>query len=412
MAIKYECADDLIPVGHKARLVWDVVSKLDLSDFQASIKAREGTCGRDATDPALLISLWLYATIRGVGSARELDRLCKESRPYQWLCGGVSLNHHTLSDFRVGFGKELDQLLSQMIAALVSQKLVKVYRIAQDGLRVRACAGSASFKTEAGLARLREESEKHVAELKALLEAPGQSASLSAKQKAARQRAAREKQERLEKAMELMPELKERKERERKKRKKAQPDEARVSTTDPEARVMKMANGGFNPAVNVQMAVDTQSRAIVGVDVTDSGVDSGQAEAMREQVERRSGQKVVEHLMDGGYLSLEEIERAEGQGVVPFVPPKPARKKDKRASAYEPRPEDSEEIRRWRVRMGSEQGKEMSKLRSSTIETVNADARARGMTRLLVRGLCKGRCVALWFALAYNVMHFGQTLLG
>jgi transposase len=416
--MKVECPDELIPAAHPARVVWRVVEALDLSEFHAAIKARQGVAGRDATDPRLLVALWLYATIRGVGSARELSRLCVESKPYQWLCGNLSLNHHTLSDFRVAHGAALDGLLSRMVAALAGKGLVKVYRVSQDGLRMRACAGAGSFRRKQRLGKLLEQAREHVEQLKTLLDDPQQSAGLSQKQKAARRRAARERQERIEAAIKTLPELEKKQEQLRKKvskkdQAKGKLKEPRASTTDAEAKVMKMPDGGFRPAVNLQLASDTESRAIVGVEVTSSGVDTGQAEPMRQQVERRSGLKVHEHLLDGGYLVLDEIERAAAQDVTLYIPPKPPRNKELRGSEYEPRPGDSEVIKAWRARMGSEAGKEVYKQRASTSETVNADAREhRNLDRLTVRGLGKARCVGLWFALAYNIMHFAGALAG
>jgi transposase len=243
------CDDDLIPQGHQARVIWSVVGKLGLSAFYEPIKARAGVCGRDTTDPMLLIALWLYAATRGVGSARELARLCTESKPYQWLCGGVSLNHHTLSDFRVGHAQALDELFTQVLASLVDKGLVKVHRISQDGTRVRACAGAASFRGETRLGELLEEAKTHVKELGALLDDPEKSSKLSAKQKAARRRAAKERVERIDAAVARLPELKARQSKAAKaagdgeygkKVKKGQP---RVSTTDVDARVMKMGDG-------------------------------------------------------------------------------------------------------------------------------------------------------------------------
>jgi transposase len=415
-----QCPDDLLPAQHTARLVWQLVMTLDLSAFRETIKARQGVCGRDATDPALLIALWLYATIRGVGSARELARRCVESTPYRWLCGDLEpLNHHTLSDFRVGHGAALDALFTRLIATLVEQGLVKVSRISQDGTRVRACAGSSSFRREARLELLLAEARQHVAELRALLDDPRRSAGLSAQRRAAQLRAASERERRIGRALAQLPELKARQAKLAKKVSKK--DQAagklkvpRASTTDAEARVMKMPDGGFRPAVNVQFATDTQSRAIVGVEVVNQGVDTAQAEPMRKQVERRSGGATVhEHLLDGGYLVLAEIERAEREGVTLFVPPKPPRNKEKRGSEYAPRADDSEAVKRWRQRMGSAQGQAIYKERAATSETVNADAKThRGLARLTVRGLPKARCVALWFALAYNLMHFGSHLIG
>lgn len=415
--MKIQSPDDLIRVDHPARVVWAVVEQMDLSAFHTPIKAREGVCGRDSTDPRLLVGLWLYAITRGVGSARELERLCNESDPYRWMCGGVTVNHHLLSDFRSGHGAALDALFTRSIASLVKQGLVKVFRISQDGTRVRACAGASSFRRRETLDELLAAAEAHVKDLKTLLDDPQKSAGLSAKQKAARTRAARERVERIKKAAAALPELEQRQEAlsksvsEKDKPKKLK--EPRASTTDADARNMKMPNGGFNPAVNMQFAVDTESRAIVGVDVSDRGTDNDLAEPMRQQVEQRTGQKVHEHLIDGGYSNKEQIERAAAEGTDVYIPPKPPRNKDKRASGYEPMPGESQVLTDWRARMGSKEGKTIYKERASTVETVNADLKThRAMGRLLVRGLDQAKCVALWSALAYNLIHFGSALVG
>lgn len=421
VVMRMESDDELIPQGHQARVIWDVVAKLDLSAFYTPIKAREGTSGRDAIDPMLLVALWLYAATRGVGSARELARLCVESRPYRWLCGGVGVNHHTLSDFRVEHAEALDGLFTQVIAALVDKGLVKVRRISQDGTRTRACAGAGSFRGEGRLNKLLEEAKAHVEELSKQLADPEKSAALSSRQKAARERAARERRERLEEAVARLPGLKARQEAAGKKAgdgeygKKVRKNEPRVSTTDPDARVMKMGDGGFRPAVNVQLATDVESRAIVGVEVSDAGSDKGLAEPMRRQVQERTGCSVGEHLMDGGFLVLDEIDRAAEAGVTVFAPP-PAPRDPAKAQAgtqYQPKPTDSVAQAEWRRRMGSEAGKAVYRRRAATSETVNADLKGhRGLVQLTVRGLAKARCVALWCALAYNLLHFGAALAG
>jgi DDE family transposase len=333
------------------------------------------------------------------------------SRAFLWLCGGVSVNHHLLSDFRVEHAAALDRLFTNTIAVLVKQGLVKVTRIAQDGTRVRASAGASSFRRASTLACLQQEAAAQVEALKRLLEDSRASAGLSARQRAARERAAR-----IGKAIEQIPQLQQRQDRLAKRMSKKQKEtklkEPRVSTSDDEARAMKMPNGGFNPAVNVQLAVDTDSRAIVGVDVTNAGADSDQAEKMRQQVEERTGQKVSQHLMDGGFLVHDQIERAAAQGVLLFVPPKPPRKREKYGSQYQPRAKDSQAINDWRVRMGTTEAKEIYKQRAATVETANAHLKEHGMRSMLVRGLTKTKCVALWCALAYNVMMFARHLVG
>jgi transposase len=399
-------------------LVWRVVCTLNLSQFHEGIKAREGEAGRNATDPRLLVALWLYATIDGIGSARELARLCAESKPYMWLCGQVSLNHHTLSDFRVGHGAALDELFTQVIASLVAQNLVNVHRISHDGTRVRACCGASSLRRKERLHLLLKQAQAHVAELKQRLDDPQESAGLAAKKKAAMERAAREREARIQQAIAQLPALEARQQKLAKrvsKKDQAQGKlrEPRASTTDAEARVMKMPDGGFRPAMNVQLAVDTQSRCIVGVEVINAGVDTDQLEPMRQQVESRTGQKVHEHLADGGYLTFNDLDNAAGQNVTLYVPPKPPRDPAKFGSEYEPRDSDSDAVNQWRQRMGSDEAKEIYKQRAATIETVNADLKThRGLVQLTVRGLKKAKCVALWCALAYNLMHFGVHLIG
>jgi transposase len=419
MEMAMGCADDLVKASHPVRMVAAVVGKLDLSKFAEPIKARRGIAGRDATDPELLVSLWLYACIRGVGSARELARRCEESVAFRWLCGGVTVNHRLLSSFRLNHGRALDELFTQVIATLVDQEVVRVSRVSQDGVRVRVSAGAGSFRREERLQKLLEEAKRHVKALREQVECPARLPAVKARQAAAEQRAVEEKQQRLEQAIAQLPELKRQREAAAQRAgqgqcgQKIREKELRVSTSDPEARVMKMPNGGYNPALNVQLATDTESRAIVGVEVSQAGSDSaGLSVPMRQQVERRSGGKVEQHLLDGGYLRMDDIEQAHAQGVELFVPPKAARMAENRGRELEPKPGDSEAIQAWKRRMSSPEGQQIYRQRASTSETVNADLRSyRGLGPLTVRGLHKAKCVALWCALAYNVMHFAPALL-
>jgi transposase len=414
-----QCPDDMVPATHEVRTVAAVVEKLDLSAFAEEIAAREGVAGRDATDPGLLVALWLYACIRGIGSARELARRCEESLPFRWLCGGVSVNHRMLSEFRTAHEAKLDALFTQVIATLVDKELVSVSRISQDGVRVRVSAGSASFRRGERLRHLLEESGRHIAELKKELEAPEKLAVRAMQKKTRQQRAAERRRQRIEQALAQLPELEQRQQQRAERAgqgpygEKIRNRELRVSTSDPEARVMKMPNGGYSPAYNIQLATDVASRAIVGVEVSNQGSDSsGLSEPMRAQVEQRSGKRVRQHLLDGGYLHYEDIERAHQQGVELYVPPKGARLPQNRGRELQPKPRDSEALRAWKQRMASAPGQQIYKQRGATSETVNADLRSyRGLTQLTVRGIHKARCVALWCALAYNVMHFSRVLL-
>jgi transposase len=394
----------LVPQDHKVRAVWTLVQGWNLTRFLECIRARGERPGRAATDPQLLIALWLYASIEGVNCGRTLDRLCRESDPYQWLCGGVSLNYHTLNDFRVDHGDALDDLLDQMIAALVEAGVVSVARIAQDGTRVRASAGINSFGERATL-------EEHLRVAREHLEAVKHAAAdptLSAQQKAARLRGARDRVGRLEQALLELDKVAEAKARQKEKPSKDRP--ARASSTDPEARRMRMPDGGTRPAYNLELATDCNSRAIVGVEATNAGSDAGQDAPMRDQVEARADEAVDEQLMDGGCLTLEAIDRADAEGVTIYAPvPTP---RNPEVDRFAPKPTDSEAVARWRQRMGTAEAKRLYKQRSSTIETINGEMKSqRGLGRLLVRGLKKVRCAALWPVLAYNVVHFGPILL-
>lgn len=387
--------EDQLPAEHRARDIWAVVEKLDLKGFYEGIAAREGRPGRDATDPKLLVALWLYATSEAVGSARLLARRCATDVAFRWLCGGVSLNHHTLGDFRVQHEKALDALFTQVLAVLLRQGLVGLERVAQDGTRVRAWAGAASFRRHKSLQQCAQAAAAQVAACKRQSEETGPQG--ARRQQAAAQRAAQDRQRRIEAALQQLPQVAEGKKRNRS---KAEP---RVSTTDADARVMKMADGGFRPAFNVQLATDVASRVVVGVAVSNQGTDTGQLAPMLQQVKQRCGSLPGTMLVDGGFTKLADIEQAGAEGVRVLAPVPEPKKKD--ADRYAPKPDDSPEVAAWRQRMGTAQAQEEYKLRAATAETVNADLKAhRGLTQVNVRGRSKVMCVALWAALTYNVL--------
>jgi len=392
--------NSLIEEDHPARAIWAMVEKLDVSKFEAPIAARGETAGRPAIDPRILLTLWLYATSEGLGSARELERLCEMHHAYQWIGGGVHVNHHTLSDFRVHHQEALDDLMTQILGVLKHQGLVELKRVAQDGMRVRASAGAASFRREKSLRKCLDEAREQVRETAREMQAGPEA---SARRQAAQERAARERAQRLERALEELPKAREAKTSEEDKR------EARVSTTDPEARVMKMGDGGFRPAYNVQLATDAKTRVIVGVEVTNSGSDQGQMPPMLEEIRERNGQLPAEHLVDGGYTKKESIEQAADQGVTVYAPVQKPRKEG--IDRHEPKPGDSPAIAQWRQRMGTPEAKEIYKERAATAERTNADLRCyRGLGPFLVRTLPKVRCVVLWAALSYNILRLISVL--
>lgn len=395
--------DEMLPPDHRARTVWAVVEKLDVSAFENHLRARGSEPGRAATDPRILIGLWLYATIDGVGTGREIDRLCGVHDAYRWIAGGVSLNYHTINDFRVSHEAALDDLFTQIVAALVKQGLVDVTRLSQDGTRVRASAGSNSFRSEATIERLRDDARAHLDHLKQQND-PAQSAQQRAKQQAD----AEDRLSRLDAAMAQIPAMQEA-QRKRAKRSGREPGTTRVSVTEPDARMMKMSSGGFRPGHNVQLATDGKGRAIVGVDVVNAGSDAGLDAPMREQVERRTGQTIKEHLIDGGYASLDAIDEAATNDVTVYAPVNPPNRKGVDPHARKPR--DTDHTAAWRARMATDEAKAIYKTRGSTIETINGDLKAhRGMRQFNVRGSPKVRTVALWYALAFNILRFGLEL--
>jgi transposase len=385
--------ESLLPPDHAARAVWEFVESLDLSPLYAQVQSVEGGAGRPAIDPRIYMALWLYATIEGVGSARALERLTLQHDAYRWILGGVSVNYHSLSDFRVQHEKFLDQVLTQSVAVLMEQKLVTLNRVSQDGIRVRASAGASSFRRQPSLEKCLQEAQEQVDRLREELEKDPEAT--TRRQAAARQRAAEDRQSRVKAALAQLADV-------AAKKPAAEKDQARVSTTDAEARVMKMGDGGFRPAYNGQFAVDIETQIVVGVDVSNSGSDQGQLVPMLEQLKERYEVIPPESLVDGGFAGLKDIEKASELGTTVYAPV--AKPKDKTRDPYVPLSTDSPVIAQWRKRMGTPEAKEIYKQRASSVECVNALARNRGLHRLLVRGLHKARAILLWFAIAHNMM--------
>ena len=385
--------DELLPEDHEARIVWDYVCGLDLSELSQPIQAVEGGPGQAPADPRILMSLWIYATLRSVGSARELNRLCRDHAAYRWICGGVSTNYHTLSDFRTQHVELLDRLLTESVASLMAEGLVTLDRVAQDGMKVRASAGAASFRRQPTLEEALAEAESQVAKLRKELEA--NPAADKTRQQAARKRATEERVKRIKAALDQLPNIAESK-------KAKDRDKARASTTDADARVMKMGDGGFRPAFNVQLATATDSQIITGLDVTNSGGDQGQLAPMVEQHQQRYEQVPDEALVDGGFTKKEDIEKVEKGGTTVYAPVQ--KSKDPERDAHTPRPDDTPAVAQWRQRMATDEAKAIYRERAATAECVNALARNRGLQRFLVRGLQKVKAVALWYALVHNLM--------
>jgi transposase len=399
MEMRTASLDALLEADHPARVVWAAICKLDLKSWLGEIKAVEGHVGRDATDPRLLVALWVFATLKGIGSARELARLCQESLPYQWLCGGVSVNYHMLSDFRSSGGEKWDELLTQIVGSLLAGGLVKIDRVAQDGMRVRASAGKSSFHRRDHLEECLAVAKEQVETLKQLAEED--TAELTRRQRAARERAARERLERIEEAMRQCEEL----HQQRQASSGRKDREARASTTDPDARVMKFPDGGYRPGYNVQFATDTESGVILGVEVTNAGNDGGELPPMLDQLKERYERTPNEALVDGDFATKNAIDQADERGCTVYGPIKAEKKKlAKGEDPYARKDGDSDAVAAWRSRMGTEAAKLIYRLRGQTAEWVNAQARNRGFWFMPARGQPRCRIVALLFAITHNLV--------
>ena len=422
VVLRCAALDEQLPEDHPVRQVWAYATTVDCASWYGQIQAVEGGAGRPPIDPQILLALWLYATLDGVGSARELARLCDLHKVYEWICGGVGVNHSTLSAFRTRNVEFLDQLLTDSVAGLLHEGLVTLHRVAQDGVRVRASAGAASFRREATLQECQAEAQAQVQQLRAELEAdPG---AASARQRAAKERAARERTQRLHQAVAAAQQLAAQRPAPKPASTPAPapedrdrgpgagggtqapkpPPAPRVSTTDPEARVMKMPDGGYRPAFNVQFATATGSRIITGVAVGNCGSDQGQLGPMVAQHQQRYGRRPQEMLVDGGYAKKADIAQVSAPevGVTVYAPVQQPKKAGQ--DRYARRADDGDEVADWRARMGTEPAQRIYKERAATAECTNAQARNRGLRQFLVRGLAKVRAVALWFALAHNLM--------
>ena len=385
--------DAQLPQDHPVRAIAAVIDRLDLSKLYARIDARDSNPGAPAIDPKLLLGLWVYATSDGENSAREIQRLTELHAAYRWLCGGVSLNHHTLSDFRSQSADVFDDLVTQVLALLMSHDLVDLTRVAQDGTRVRASAGASSFRKGNTLETLRQEARAHLVAVTADPESGSRRA-------AAQKRAAQDRLSRLDAALAQLPEV-----AKIKRKSGAKDPTPRVSTTDPEARVMKMGDGGFRPAYNVQLATTADdARVIVGVAVTQRGSDMGESTPMLEQVELRTGVRPRQLLVDGGYAKHDAIDEAAELNVTVYAPlPKP--RGDDASDPHLPKPQGSAAVAAWRQRMATDEAKQIYRQRAATAETVNADAKAhRGLDSLTLRGLDKALASVTLFALTYDIL--------
>lgn len=399
--VRIECSEDLLPPSHPARLLWEVAGTLDLSALSAGCRAVEGKAGRRMLSPQMLLTLWMYAVSQAVGSAREIERLTKDHSGFRWIVGDLKVSHHRLSRFRVGHGEAFSQLVTDVLAVLMEKGLLSLELVGQDGTRTRAAATAPSFRTYGSLLECREQA---ALQLKAVL-AAAEDPEYTRAQHAARAAAARDHQQRVEAAIATVTELQ--------KQKKLGAKPARASTTDAEARVMKMGDGGFRPALNVQYAVAGSAmggpRTVVGVQVTNIGSDMGSLTPMVEQIAERTGQLPEVLLADSGHAKNEDIAAVRRMGIDVIVPPAETAKSIetlKQDKATDP------EVVAWRERMETDEAQKLYRARAGLAELNNAHQKTHhGIQQFLVKGIAKATCVVLLHALTSNILQHAEKLL-
>jgi len=289
--------EKLVDLDHPVRAIWELVGRLNLEPFYVEVESVEGVAGRPVWDPRLLISLWLYAYKDGVSSAREIARLCEYHPAYQWLTGLEVVNYHTLADFRIRHKEALDQLFIGVLGVLSHEGLITLQRVMHDGTKVKAWASDKSFHRKATL-------QDHLRLAREQVEQMGdpESEELSQRVAKARQRALREKQQRLVEALRELEQI------EASRSKASEKEKARASSTDPEARIMLQAKGAYGPAYNVQISTDAQSKIIVGVGVTQAPTDAAELEPAVERIEANMGDGPEQMVVDAGLTNQATME--------------------------------------------------------------------------------------------------------
>jgi len=398
--ILFAIPDEMIPKTHSARVLWNMLGTLDLSAFSEKCASLEGDAGRSLLSPQMLLTLWMYAVSQGVGSAREIARLIHSDVAYRWIVGNLKVGHHKLSEFRVGHAEALDKLMTDVLASLMEKGLLSLELVSQDGTRTRAAASGPSFRTYGGLIECREQAALH---LKAVLAAAGDP-EYSHAQHVRRAQAARDFQERVEAAIATVTELQQ--------GRSPSDKQARASTTDAEARNMKMGDGGFRPALNVQYAVAGSKmggpRTVVGVHVTNNGSDMGSLTPMANQIEARTSllPKVV--LADAGHAKHEDIIAMKSKGIDILVPPKQTSKTIEQLKAQGEDPA----VTAWRQRMQTPEAKDLYRARPGLCELNNAHQKSHhGIAQFLVKGIDKATCVVLLSAIASNLVQHSSHWL-
>ena len=396
ISIRFDDPEKVLAEDHLARVLFLIIGRLDLSAFVRKAKAVEGRAGRPLLSVQMKLALWLYAISQGIGSAREIERRTKSDDAFAWLTRGLSVSHDTLSEFLTGHGDALRKLMADVLASLLRMGLLDMSLVAQDGTRVRASASAPSFRRRESLEQCREQAELH---LKAVLAEGEREERVGAQ--AVREAKARETLARVNAALATVNELQQQ-------RSSRQKEEPRVSTTDADARVMKMPDGGFRPGYNFQFATAGSEfggpRTIVGVNVTNVGSDMGSVAPMIEQVARNTSRFPMVWMADANHVRHACIEYADRVGIAVLM----AIPKREQVTTRVP----SEPVQAWRERMAQPEAKRLYKSRAALAELPNAHGKDRfGIDQVLVRGLEKVGCMGVMLALAFNLTQHAAALL-
>lgn len=467
MAVVY--VEELIPSDHKARAVWELVGHMDLSRFRQALRTAQGCAGRPAWDPQLLISLWVYAYSEGISSAREIERLMEWEPGMQWLGGLLTVNHHTLSDFRVEHKAALDELFAQLLALLETEGLVSLEQVMHDGTKIRTQAGGDSFRREKTLRQRVEQARQVVAEMGD----PRAEGAAKGRQQAGRERAARERAERMEAALRELTAL------QMEKQTDSEKAEVRVSLSEPEARIMKHGDNAIAPSYNAQITTEAENKIIVGVHLSQCSSDAQSLMPALEEVTKNLEKKPGQVVVDGGFTNRDNIiqcaaqqidlvgslpnpeERSaaamKSQGIDPaFAPSKftmledgqrlecparcglehvrqsrkrgdlyqqyQARGEDCRACQYQRqccpnhpergrtvsiRLQEQSDVAAFRKKMEQAEYRKIYRKRGEVAEFPNAWIKEKlGLRKFRVRGLAKAGMELVWASLTYNVMHW------
>lgn len=403
---RQSCLDQLVPDDHKVRLIWDFVDEMDLSICLDGISSFYGGRGRPSIDPKILLTLWIYTIIDGNASARKLEELCLNHDVYKWICGGVSISRTVLAEFRSVNPRKFEELLTNCLAVMLKNNLISDTDFAQDGTRIKANAGMNTFRRENSLKELQSELSEHIDFLRnEEKKAPNAYEKRKALEKTRR---AIEKKDKIKVAIKNLEQYRcekiENGTRNHNKPTQKELEDVRVSTTDPEVRKMKMGDGGYRLAYNVQFATGLDSRVIYGVDVVNT-LDPGTAPRLMAQVNYRlqslKMSEIKKWIADAAYSAKNDLITIANlfPNCLFFAPPKPHKQIDPKKHLKN----DHAAVVTWRNLIGSNQINELYKKRCSTAEFSNMHVKNQALTEFFVRGLVKVKGKAFLHAISMNI---------